>query len=47
MVKDDFGEGLAVERQRDPPIGEEGTDPVAQGGGEAEESEDVNQLIDM
>jgi len=29
MVEDDFGEGFVIEGQCDPPICEEGADPVA------------------
>ena len=47
MVKDNFGEGLAIERQGDLLIHEEGPDPVAKRGGKAKYGEDVYQVVNM
>ena len=47
MVEDDFGEGFAIEGQSDPPIREEGADPVAEGWGEAKETEDMDKAVDV
>ena len=47
MVEYHFREGFAVKGQRDPTIREEGPDPITQRGGEPEDAEDVDQVVDM